>query len=218
VIGNDRLGPQTASQAELALGWRPTPGVVLDLSGYVAKVEDLVVLQRRGLNLAAINGASLDVVGAEADLSVRRGPVVLRSGISLVRATRAANPRSPEPLLAEARPAQQFPRISGAFGASLHGANWGLPLALHADGRWAGPRPSSDSNALISEAPYEVSGHLLADLAVTTDGWRSFGGREVVLRAEVQDVFDESPADPGVGGVDLPSLGRRLSLTLEQRF
>ena len=91
-------------------------------------------------------------------------------------------------------------------------------LALHADGRWAGPRPSSDANALLAEAPYEVAGHVLADIALTTDGWRPFGGREVVVRADLRDAFDEAPADPGVGGVDLPSLGRRLALTLEQRF
>ena len=218
VIGNDSLKPQEASQVELAAGWRPVAGVVLDMSLYTARVDDLVVLQRRGLNLVADNGASLDMVGVEAELSVRRGPVVLRSGVAHVRATRAADELSPEPLLAEARPAQQFPRLSGAFGASLHLSGIGLPLALHADGRWAGPRPSSDANALIAEAPYEVAGHVLADVALTTDGWRPLGGREVVVRADLQDAFDEAPADPGVGGVDLPSLGRRLSLTLEQRF
>lgn len=218
VVGNDSLQPQKAAQAELAAGWRPLAGVVLHLSGYAARVDDLVILQRRGLNLFANNGPSLDTLGTEAELSVRRGPLVVRMGVSRVRATRAADSSDPEPLLAKSRPAQQFPRWSGGFGASLYLAALRLPLAVHADGRWAGARPSTEANALLAEAPYDLSGYVVVDLAVTTEGWRPFGGREVVVRADLQDAFDETPAYPGAGGVDLPSLGRRLAITVEQRF
>ncbi len=218
IVGNRRLRPQRASQVEVAAGWRPTPGVVLDVTAYVGRVDDLVVLQRQGLNLMARNGASLETQGAEAEASIRRGPAVIRAGLAYARAMRAADAGSPEPLLSGARPAQQFPRWSGAFGASWHAAGWGLPLALHVDGRWSGARPSSDSNALIAEAPYDLSPFVLTDVAVSTEGWRPMDGREAVLRVEVSDLWDEAPADPGVGGVDLPSLGRRIALTLEQRF
>ena len=141
---------------------------------------------------------------------------MLRAALAWTRAVRAADSRTSEPLLATERPAPLYPAWSGSFGASLRLPP--LPLALHLDGRFAGERPSSDSNALLYEAPYRLSGFLLYDVALATDGWRPLSDREVRVRLEVLDALGEAPADPGVGGVDLPSLGRRFRLTAEQRF
>jgi len=216
VLGNPSLLPQTAASAELALAWHPAPGVALSLSGYATRVEDLVVLRRRGLNWLADNAARLEIFGGELETSIRRGPWVLRAGLAWAHALRAADPHSTEPVLADERAAQLYPEWAGSFGASLRLPR--LPLALHLDGRWSGERPSSDSNAILLEAPYRVAGFLLYDVALATEGWRPLSGREVRVRLELLDALGEAPADPGEGGVDLPSLGRRVRVVLEQRF
>jgi len=216
VVGNPLLSPQHARAAELALAWRPLPGATLSLSGYAVDVEDLVVLRRRGLDLVATNATRLDVLGAEAEAELRRGPVVLRLGLAWADPQRAADPHTSEPLFAVAAPAPLWPSWSGSLAASLRLPR--LPFSLHWDGRWAGERPASDVNALLHERRYSVAGHFLLDLAVASEGWRPFGGREVRVRADLLDVMNEAPADPGVGGVDLPGLGRRVRLTAELRL
>jgi hypothetical protein len=72
----------------------------------------------------------------------------------------------------------------------------------------------------VNGAPYALSDYFLSTLTVSTTDIKlgASGGLTAYGMFQVVDLFDQSYADPGQNGVDLPSLGRRYMLTLGFKF
>jgi iron complex outermembrane receptor protein len=80
-VGDPALHPETAWCAEAGLDWTPSPAARADLTGFVRDAEDLIDWVRSSTNnpWVARNIGSARTTGAEAGLSLGRGPASLRA-------------------------------------------------------------------------------------------------------------------------------------------
>lgn len=213
VLGNPSLQAQTARTFELAglyglpkgLGEIPLDLFFLDMSG---RVEFL----QQGLYLQAQNVLDERVLGAELEsrfnvtewLKVRVSGGVART-VGQTQRTSLGVDAPLNPL---------FPVVQAHVIGELK-VPWVPGLAVTVELSLIGPRASSQSNALILGHPYELPSYVYSAAAVSWAG-TPFFGRPTSVALRATNLFNVAWADPGVGGIDLPSRGIGAMLTLSQ--
>ena len=70
----------------------------------------------------------------------------------------------------------------------------------------------------MNPAPYSRDDYAMASVVLATVSDLRLGALRPFARVQIDDLFDESPAQPGYNGVDVPSLGRRFSFAVGVGF
>jgi iron complex outermembrane receptor protein len=217
VLGNPNLGAQTAHSGELAVGVR-LPGDIGDvqLNGFVTKVQGRVELLPTGSYIIANNTQDEWLVGGEmashfvpskrlrASLHGSVARTVQRSGTILGL---LGKPVVTNPL---------FPKFQ--VGTILDYTPAWAWLRLSAELAYVGPRSTSFSNAVLMGASYDLGAYVYSALAVSASGPLLLPERESRISLRVTDVMNRRWAEPGFGGIDVPTQGVTAFVTLVQGF
>jgi outer membrane receptor protein involved in Fe transport len=209
IRGNPDLAPQKSRTIELQLSTPPAPHWNATLTAYHTKVRDLVTLEQAFFNLVARNSSDSKVNGAELELRYQHDWFNAYANLSRANADRGVNRYTLAPL-AQRSDGELFPANSANAGASA--SLLGQKLLLSGDVRYVGPRPAATANVLLANQHYHLSSYVDATLSAR---W-SFANRSS-LRLQIRDAGNSRYADPGAGGIDYPSLGRRYGVQYEYR-
>jgi iron complex outermembrane receptor protein len=210
IRGNPDLAPQKARTVELQLSVPSSVHWQAALTLYRTRVKDLVTLEQAFFNLVARNSSDSRVHGAELEARYVRDWFTGYANLSTASSRRGINRYTLAPL-AQRPEGELFPRYSANVGGSVAVA--GLPLHLSLDNRYVGSRPAATSNVLLANQAYALKPYWDSTLGAR---WTMAGGG--VLRLQVRDLWDSRHVDPGEGGIDYPSLGRRYGVQYEYRF
>ncbi len=210
ISGNPDLAPQKARTVELQLSVPATAHWQAALTLYRTRVKDLVTLEQAFFNLVARNSSDSRVRGVEFEARYVRDWFAGYANLSTASSRRGLNRYTLAPL-AQRPEGELFPRYSANAGGSVSVA--GLPLQLSLDNRYVGTRPAATSNVLLANQAYALKPYWDSTLGAR---WTMGGGG--VLRFQVRDLWDSRHVDPGEGGIDYPSLGRRYGVQYEYRF
>jgi iron complex outermembrane receptor protein len=210
VRGNPELAPQKARTVELQLSTPAAPHWNGALTWYHTKVSELVTLEQAFFNLVARNSSDSTVNGAELELRYQRDWFNAYANLSRANTARGVNRYTLVPL-AQRPEGELFPANSANLGASASLLEQRLLLSV--DNRYVGPRPAATSNVLLANQDYHLGSYVDTTL---TARW-TFNHR-ALLRLQVRDLWNRRWADPGAGGIDYPSPGRRYGAQLEYRY
>ncbi|NVE01290.1 TonB-dependent siderophore receptor [Massilia sp. BJB1822] len=210
VRGNPDLAPQKARTVELQLSTPAAPHWNAALTLYRTSVSDLVTLEQAFFNLVARNSSSSTVKGAELELRYQWSWLNAYANFSHASTQRGLNRYTLAPL-AQRPDGELFPRNSANLGLSV--GLFGQQLVLSADNRYVGPRPAATANVLLANQDYRLGGYWDTTLSAR---WNL--SLHSHLRLQVRDLWNSRYVDPGVGGIDYPSLGRRYAIQYEYRF
>ncbi|WP_332854575.1 TonB-dependent receptor plug domain-containing protein [Duganella sp. S19_KUP01_CR8] len=210
VKGNPNLAPQKSRTLELQLSTPPRPHWNGALTVYHTKVSELVTLEQEFFNLVARNTSDSKVNGVELELRYQQDWFNAYANLSRANGSRGINRYTLAPL-AQRSDGELFPTNSANAGASA--SLMGQKLLLSLDNRYVGPRPAATSNVLLANQAYHLASYVDTTLAAR---W-SINTRSS-LRLQVRDLWNSQYVDPGVGGIDYPSLGRRYGVQYEYRY
>lgn len=208
--GNPDLAPQKARTAELQLSTPPAPHWNATLALYHTRVSELVTLEQAFFNLVARNSSASRVNGLELELRYQQGWFHAYANVSHANSQRGLNRYTLAPL-AQRPDGELFPANSANLGLSASLLEQRLTLSL--DNRLVGPRPAATANVLLANQDYRLAGYVDSTF---TARWQ--WSPRALLRLQVRDLANRRYVDPGVGGIDYPSLGRRYGLHYEYRF
>jgi iron complex outermembrane receptor protein len=217
VLGNPGLRAQTAQSFELAAGLRlPDELGDVQVNGYVMDIRGRVEFLPTGSYIIASNTQNERVVGGElsshlvpwkrlrANLMASVARTVRRTGMveGLLGKPDVTNPLFP---------AYQVGAIVDGF---LPWAGLRASLELH----YVGDREDSFSNAVIKGAAYDVPAYVYSALSLSATGPLVFSDHASRIALRVSDLLNQRWTEPGFGGVDVPTQGRTVVLTLSQGF
>lgn len=211
VIGNPDLAPQVAKTLELIAAGTLGDNIRYSATLYQSQVDDLVVYRDDVNNLSAVNAASADTKGLELDISYDTDSfnVYFNAGWQDIEVSDHSL------FVLENRPeGELFPELTANLGVSYIGFN-GVRLSL--DNQYNGKRPASSSNVIAAEAFYDLDSYFETTLTLQGGG-KWFGDKASTIKFQVHDLWDGQHSNPGFGGVDIPGLGLRYSLSFGQRF
>jgi len=215
IRGSPALRPQHAYTVEASGSWRlPSQLGEVTANAYFMSVADRVEYVQTGLYLQAQNVQDEFVVGGELDARVT--PVrwlQLRLGLGVARSI-AVEANQTIVGLPEVRNAL-FPVLQAHASASFI-----LPgeIRLTPEVSWISERAASQSNALQNGNAYAVPAYLSLGLAASTPTWRWLGDRGTSFTLRLSDLLNRRWAEPGFGGVDVPTQGITGLLTLTQEL
>jgi outer membrane receptor for ferrienterochelin and colicins len=217
VLGNPTLRAQTAHSAEAALGIR-LPGDLGDVqvNGYVTKVLGRVEFLPTGSYVIANNTQDEWLAGGE--LVSRFVPTHRLRGSLLASVARTVQ-RSGVIQGLLGRPVVTNPLFPSYEVGTI--VEYGIPrLGMHlsVDLAYVGRRSASFSNALLRGSAYDLDGYLSSALSLSAGGHWLFSDRESRIALRVSDVLDQRWAEPGFGGVDVPTMGTTAFVTVTQGF
>jgi outer membrane receptor protein involved in Fe transport len=210
VRGNPDLAPQKARTVELQLSTPASAHWSTQVTVYQTRVKDLVTLEQAFFNLVARNSSDSRVKGLEVELRYKYGGLDGYLNVSHANSARGTNRYTLAPL-AQRPEGELFPRNSANLGVSTSLFERRLSLSL--DQRYVGARPAANANVLLANQAYQLGSYIDATL---TARWSL--GRAGQLRLQVRDLWNSRYVDPGVGGIDYPSLGRRYGVHYEYAF
>ncbi|MBJ7312221.1 TonB-dependent receptor plug domain-containing protein [Rugamonas sp. CCM 8940] len=208
--GNPELAPQKSKTLEAQLSTPPSAHWNATLALYHTKVSDLVTLEQAFFNVVARNSSDSTVNGAELELRYQRDWFNAYANLSRANTQRGLNRYTLAPL-AQRPGGELFPSNSANFGASASLLEQRLTLSI--DNRYVGARPAATANVLLANQDYQLAAYVDTTL---TARWSV--DKHAQLRLQVRDLRNSRYVDPGVGGIDYPSLGRRYGLQYEYRF
>ncbi len=197
VIGNPLLRPERARQAEVELLWRPTSDLVLAIGGFVGDVRDKVELVPVRANLQPINVARQEGWGFEAEARWSFGRHLLSNTLAFQDTQTVLR----DPFLGDvAADSERYPGLVEQLRWRHRHPLWGAPAVAV---RFVSERRASSFNVRENlQTPYSLEPYLVVDLAYL----KTWGEHELSLRLD--NLFDADTAEPGFGGIDLPSRGR----------
>lgn len=210
IKGNPDLAPQKTRTIELQLSTPPAPHWNGALTVYHTKVSDLVTLEQAFFNLVARNSSDSKVNGIELELRYQQDWFNAYANLSRANTDRGLNRYTLAPL-AQRSEGELFPTNSANFGASASLLEQKLLLSV--DTRYVGARPAATANVLLANQAYHLSSY-----TDTTLSARWSLSQRSSIRLQVRDLWNSRYVDPGVGGIDYPSLGRRYGVQYEYRY
>jgi outer membrane receptor for ferrienterochelin and colicins len=217
VLGNPTLSAQTAQSTELAVGLRlPDGWGDVQVNGFVTSIKGRVEFLPTGSYVIADNTQDERVAGGE--FAAHVVPIKrLRLNLHGSMAETISRSGTIEGLLGKPDvPNPMFPKFQ--FGAI---ADFTLPwagLTVSAELAAVGARPASFSNSVIRGSAYDLDPYLFSALAVSASGPWLFDGRQSRISLRIDDLLNRRWAEPGFGGVDVPTQGTTTMLTLRQGF
>ncbi|MBA5605234.1 TonB-dependent receptor [Duganella sp. FT3S] len=210
ITGNPALAPQQARTVEAQLSTPAAPHWNGTLTAYHTRVRDLVTLEQAFFNLVARNSSDSTVNGVELELRYQHEGFNGYANVSRANNRRSLNRYTLAPL-AQRPGGELFPANSANFGASVGLYDQRLLVSL--DNRYVGARPAATANVLLANQDYQLSGYV--DSTLTARWTINHHGQ---LRLQLRDLWNSRYVDPGVGGIDYPSAGRRFGVQYEYRF
>jgi outer membrane receptor protein involved in Fe transport len=210
VRGNPDLAPQKSRTAEVQLMLPPAAHLNAAITLYYTRVAGLVTLEQAFFNLVARNSSDATVKGAELELRYQKDWLAVNANASHASTARGVNRYTLAPL-AQRPQGELFPRNSANLGAAATLFDQRLVLSLQ--GRFVGKRPAATANVLLANQDYSLNSYIDTTLSAR---W-AFSPQSHV-RLQVRDLGNSRYVDPGVGGIDYPSLGRRYGLQYDYRF
>lgn len=208
--GNPELAPQKARTVEAQLSTPAAPHWNGTLTAYHTQVRELVTLEQAFFNVVARNSSDSTVNGVELELRYQRDNVNGYANVSRANTRRSLNRYTLAPL-AQRPGGELFPANSANFGASVGLLDQRLLVSL--DNRYVGARPAATANVLLANQDYQLAGYVDSTL---TARWTI--DRSSLLRLQLRDLWNSRYVDPGVGGIDYPSAGRRFGVQYEYRY
>ncbi len=214
VIGNltsgssvPQLTPQTLTSGEVTLYAVLWDYAVLEVSGYVQRINDKIDFVSAGTDYVARNLGQETFVGAEGTLRGSFGPLRPFVGASYIKATEG--PQKDAEALAG------FPSYNGVIGADFEVPK--VPLFLNARLRFAGARGASQFNIILNgRESYTLPAYQTLDATITTAGLPLLGeGALTYFSASARNLLDKRYSEPGFGGFDIPA--QRASAFFEAR-
>ncbi|RYZ08490.1 MAG: hypothetical protein EOO73_08055 [Myxococcales bacterium] len=214
VIGNltsgssvPQLVPQTLTSGELTVYAVLWDYAVLEVSGYVQRINDKIDFVSAGTDYVARNMGQETFVGAEGTLRGSFGPLRPFVGASYIKATEGPQK--------DAEALTGFPSYNGVVGADLEVPR--LPVFLNARLRFVGERGASQFNIILNgRDSYTLPSYRTLDATITTAGLPLLGeGALTYFSASARNLLDERYSEPGFGGFDIPA--QRTSAFFEAR-
>ncbi|SEH04429.1 TonB-dependent receptor plug domain-containing protein [Candidatus Venteria ishoeyi] len=215
IVGNPQLLPQQAETAEISLLWPLSSRMQLTSTLFATRIHDLVQYQSTQSNLFARNSTDSLSRGIELEARYVSGPWQIY-GNALWQQTRIEDNPYNLFVLNEREEGSLFPEYSLNLGLSYFWRPYKLRLSF--DNRYVARRPASTQNVQLAQRFYTISAYLDSTLTLSTQAFSLVAGKTGALRFQVRDLWDNAYVNPGFGGIDVPSLGRRYWLSFEQRF
>ena len=215
IRGSPALKPQHAYTGEASGSWRlPSQLGEVTANAYFMTVANRVEYVQTGLYLQAQNVQDDYVVGGEVDARV--SPLrwlQLRLAVGVARSI-AVDANQAIVGLPEVRNAL-FPAVQAHASASFI-----LPgeIRLTPELSWISERSASQSNALQNGNAYAVPAYVYLGFAASTPTYKWLAGRGTSFSLRVSDLLNRRWAEPGFGGVDVPTQGISGLLTLNQEL
>jgi iron complex outermembrane receptor protein len=210
IVGNDAvtprtdpLTPQTVTSAEVATTVRLFEVVALEGGVYVQELRNPIEFTRYAANYRAVNrDEARRNAGVEATLRYAESRLSTYLSGSFQRAIVDGN------LVSDPLPG--FPNTFCLVGADLK-----VPeayLFANAELRWVSERGASQANVWVNnDTPYTLPAYGLVDVTLSTLELGLLGDTtETRFALGVRNLLDAQYSEPGYGGFDIPSLGRRL--------
>lgn len=214
IEGNPDLRAQSAQTLELAGGaGLPQGRGEISANVFLTDVNRRVEFIRRGVFLQAQNLAGERVAGGE--LSGHVNPIRdfrIRLSASAAKTIARSGPAtvSGAPIVENTLfPAWQA-HLLGDWAVGIAGIHFAPEISV------IGPRPASQSNALVAGDSYELKQYVYTALAISTARRKILGTRLTSIALRIGNALDQRWTEPGFGGVDVPSNGRSFFLTVEQ--
>jgi iron complex outermembrane receptor protein len=211
LVGNPQLKPQYARSFELVASYRAPLLWAAQVSLFATHVDQLVQYQQTSRYFEARNASQAWSLGGEAELEwTPLKALSLKGSLSLAQPviTTGDALRPPMPI---------YPGVQGHLAADA-ALPWVSGLHLSAELSVVGPRLASESNAIEQFRSYALPAHALLSASCTLLDQRWLGTRKTSLRLRVDNVLGSAVADPGYGGVDLPTPGRLVLFTVTQEL
>ena len=215
IIGNLDLKEQRASTIEVSLGVPVCEFLHISATYFNTTVNDLVVFTSDASNLFAKNSSGSDTDGIELELRLLWKGLDAYFNYTWQDTTQDASPESLF-VLEHRKRGELSPEQSANLGLSYY---WqGAQLTMSWESRWVGQRPASTQNVVDANQFYKLEAYVDSTLTLSTKRFSFIGGKVAILRLQAMDLFDSRYVNPGFGGIEFPSIGRRISLGFEQRF
>jgi outer membrane receptor protein involved in Fe transport len=214
LVGNPALKVQNASTGELAGTVRLGTRGELSLNLFVTSISGRVEFTQRGLFLEARNAANEWFAGGELDGRINlHSSLQLRAGASVSRLLQ--RDRTSAIFVTGSTPDQPlYPAISGHLLA-----DWHLPwvgLRLIPEVSLIGPREASQSNVLERGALYSLPAYVFTAVTLSMPERKLFANRATRFSLRVTNLLGTTITEPGFNGVDVPTVGRTVLLTVVQ--
>lgn len=211
IRGNPALEPQVAESWELVFTGELSQHTTFGATFFYTTVDDLVRYHDELDNLTARNSATARVSGVEFELAFQNEYWFVYGNASWQHSRTQSGRLSPFDL----SESELFPEWM--WNAGIHyrppGSDWGIGF----DNNYNHTRRASETNIQAAESVYHLGRYWDAALNVYRDiDFRA--SRDVRLQLQIKDAWNEAYAQPGFGGIDVPSQGRRYSLSLQLRY
>ncbi|MEW6983407.1 TonB-dependent receptor plug domain-containing protein [Colwelliaceae bacterium 6471] len=215
IIGNPKLRAQQAKTVELSAAVPVNDALHMSLTYFNTTVDDLVVFTSDSSNLFANNSAGSTTHGVELELRMLWQGLDAYFNYSWQQTDKDPSSFSLF-VLEQNKDGDIFPEHSANAGISYH---WhAQQTQISFNNRWVGARRASRLNVLYINQFYELSPYLDSTLTISTNKYEFTDGKETLIKLQVNDLFNTQYVNPGFGGIDFPSLGRQISLSLVQKF
>lgn len=215
IVGNPNLHNQQASTAELSLLAPLGKHWHISATLYLTQLEDLALYQSTQSNFIARNSTDSETLGLELEARYEYGN--WRGYVNAAwQDTRLEDNPYNLFVLNEREDGALMPDFSANLGISYYYPAWKLSLALN--NRYVGQRPASTQNVNLAQRFYNLDDYLESSLTISTRLFSYSQRYPSNLRFQVRDLWDSQYVNPGFGGIDIPSYGRRYLLSWEQTF
>ncbi|MEM6532900.1 MAG: TonB-dependent receptor [Myxococcota bacterium] len=227
-VGSPALKPHTADTFEVAVGAEPLAGFKVEANLFHTRVDDFVLYFEDDSQFLPRNG-NTETTGAEFSISARpsTGLTLVGSAGLLLQNQITPLRRADEPEFEfESSPFNEQVDLGGYASVIMHGVvNYAMPqryLNINVTASYVGDRDSRLQNTQLFNLfninePYEIDDFVNVDVTVSTIGFNPFELGETVISLSLRGV-PGAYVEPGLGGVDIPSLGPRVHLMLEQQL
>jgi len=213
IIGNDNLAVQQATTLEL--NWLYPFNDVMYLSStlFMTTMQDLVSFQRLEGNISARNGVSSYSRGLEMELQYRDKHWQAYANFLWQFTHFDEDPL----ILYELRKpdhATLFPSFSANLGISYRWKKHSLAF----NSRFVGKRSASLQNISLLQRYYQLDEYVDSSLTWRYSGFSLLEAEKASVQVQIRDLWDSRYVTPGFGGIDIPSQGRRIIFSFQQRF
>jgi len=215
IIGNPDLIAQQAKTYEISASMPLKDNLHMSLTYFNTQVDDLVVFTSDGSNLFATNSTASETKGVELELRMLWRGLNGYFNYSWQRTRRDPSPLSIF-VLEHRESGEIYPEQAANLGLSYRWPEQKVTLSWN--NRWVGTRKASSLNVLYINQFYELEPYLDSSLTISSNRLALFKNKATNIQFQIKDVFDRHHVNPGFGGIELPSLGRRFLLSIEQEF
>ncbi|SFC72637.1 TonB-dependent receptor plug domain-containing protein [Pseudoalteromonas denitrificans] len=215
IIGNPNLRAQKATTNEISLSAPISANLHITTTLYQTKVDDLVTFNSNSVNLFAENSTKSETKGLELETRFQWHNFSGYFNYFYQDTFREPNPNSLY-ILQYQKSGELFPKQAANLGLSYYYPDAKLTLSLN--NRWLDSRPASTLNILEAKGFYELDAYIDGTLSLTTSALSLIKGKKTQFKFQIRDLYDSNYVDPGFGGIEFPSLGRRFSLSIQQSF